>query len=61
MFILEFKSNKSLTMLCKSINIMHRFGLGIMNKDLSINNLTASIKHQKINKDGIEVRLFIQK
>lgn len=48
-------------MLCKSSNIIHRFGLGIMNKDLSINNLTASIKHQKINKDGIEVRLFIQK
>lgn len=60
-FVVEEKTEKSLTMIYKSSRAMHHFGLGLMNKTFEHFNSTAKIVLQKMKEDGTEVRFFITK
>ncbi|TVZ56428.1 heme-NO-binding protein [Lutibacter sp. Hel_I_33_5] len=60
-FIVEEKTENSLTMVYKSSRAMHHFGLGLMNKTFEHFNSTATILLEKIKEDGTEVRFFIKK
>lgn len=60
-FIVEKKTENSLTMVYKSSRAMHHFGLGLMNKTFEHFNSTAEIVLQKIKEDGTEVRFLINK
>lgn len=60
-FIVEEKTENSLTMVYKSSRAMHHFGLGLMNKTFEHFNSTAKIVLEKIKEDGTEVRFLIHK
>ena len=60
-FIVEEKTEKTLTMVYKSSRSMHHFGLGLMNKTFAHFNSSAEIVLEKIKEDGTEVRFFITK
>ena len=60
-FIVEGKTENSLTMIYKSSRAMHHFGLGLMNKTFEHFNATATITLEKIKEDGTEVRFVINK
>ena len=61
LFIVEEKTENSLTMIYKSSRAMHHFGLGLMNKTFEHFNATATIKLEKIKEDGTEVKFIIHK
>lgn len=60
-FILEEKTENTLTLVYKSSRAMHHFGLGLMNKTFEHFNSTAEIVLEKIKEDGTEVRFVITK
>ena len=60
-FIVEEKTENSLTMVYKSSRAMHHFGLGLMNKTFEHFNTEASIVLEKIKEDGTEVRFIVNK
>ncbi|CAL2064758.1 heme NO-binding domain-containing protein [Tenacibaculum sp. 190524A05c] len=60
-FIIEEKTEDSLTMVYKSSRAMHHFGLGLMNKTFAHFNSTASIITENIKDDGTEVKFVIKK
>ncbi len=60
-FILEEKTENTLTIVYKSSRAMHHFGLGLMNKTFEHFNSTAEIVLEKIKEDGTEVRFVITK
>ncbi|CAL2080355.1 heme NO-binding domain-containing protein [Tenacibaculum sp. 190524A05c] len=60
-FIIEEKTEDSLTMVYKSSRAMHHFGLGLMNKTFAHFNSTASIVTENIKDDGTEVKFVIKK
>ena len=60
-FIVEQKTENSLTMVYKSSRAMHHFGLGLMNKTFEHFNTEASIVLEKIKEDGTEVRFIVNK
>lgn len=60
-FIVEGKTENSLTMIYKSSRAMHHFGLGLMNKTFEHFNTKATITLEKIKEDGTEVRFVINK
>ncbi|AUC15240.1 hypothetical protein BTO06_08860 [Tenacibaculum sp. SZ-18] len=60
-FIVEEKTENSLTMIYKSSRAMHYFGLGLMNKTFAHFNSTASILLENIKDDGTEVKFVIKK
>tara|TARA_R110002126_G_scaffold142546_5_gene288450 strand:+ start:7115 stop:7654 length:540 start_codon:yes stop_codon:yes gene_type:complete len=60
-FIVEHKTENSLTMVYKSSRAMHHFGLGLMNKTFEHFNSKAEIILEKIKEDGTEVRFIINK
>ncbi|APZ47488.1 hypothetical protein BW723_14870 [Polaribacter reichenbachii] len=60
-FIVENKTENSLTMIYKSSRAMHHFGLGLMNKTFQHFNSSAKIVLEKIKSDGTEVRFLITK
>ena len=60
-FIVENKTENSITMVYKSSRAMHHFGLGLMNKTFEYFNSTAEITLEKIKEDGTEVRFIISK
>lgn len=60
-FIVEEKTENSITMVYKSSRAMHHFGLGLMNKTFEHFNTEASIVLEKIKEDGTEVRFIVNK
>jgi hypothetical protein len=60
-FIVEEKTENTLTMVYKSSRAMHHFGLGLMNKTFEHFKSSAEIVLEKIKEDGTEVRFFITK
>ena len=60
-FIVEEKTENSLTMIYKSSRSMHHFGLGLMNKTFEYFDSTATIVLEMIKEDGTEVRFIINK
>lgn len=60
-FVVEEKTENSLTMIYKSSRSMHHFGLGLMNKTFEYFNSEATILLEKIKEDGTEVRFIIHK
>ncbi|QXP67586.1 heme NO-binding domain-containing protein [Polaribacter sp. AHE13PA] len=60
-FVVEEKTDNSITMLYKSSRAMHHFGLGLMNKTFEHFNAKASIVLEKIKEDGTEVRFIVHK
>ena len=60
-FIVEEKTENSITMVYKSSRAMHHFGLGLMNKTFEHFNTKASIVLEKIKEDGTEVRFIVNK
>ena len=58
-FIIEEKTDTSLTMIYQSSRAMHHFGLGLMNRTFKHFNSTASIIIEKIKEDGTEVKFVI--
>ncbi|WP_158837280.1 heme NO-binding domain-containing protein [Polaribacter sp. L3A8] len=60
-FIVEEKTENSLTMVYKSSRAMHHFGLGLMNKTFEHFNTEASIVLEKIKEDGTKVRFIVNK
>lgn len=60
-FILEEKTENTLTLIYKSNRAMHHFGLGLMKKTFEHFNSTAEIVLEKIKEDGTEVRFLITK
>jgi hypothetical protein len=60
-FIVEEKTENSITMVYKSCRAMHHFGLGLMNKTFEHFNTKASIVLEKIKEDGTEVRFIVNK
>ncbi|PQJ72595.1 heme NO-binding domain-containing protein [Polaribacter butkevichii] len=60
-FVVEEKTENSLTMVYKSSRAMHHFGLGLMNKTFEHFNTEASIVLEKIKEDGTEVRFIVNK
>ncbi|WP_298417691.1 heme NO-binding domain-containing protein [uncultured Kordia sp.] len=60
-FVVEEKTENSLTMIYKSSRAMHHFGLGLMNKTFEHFNSTAQITLEKIKEDGTEVKFIINK
>lgn len=60
-FVVQEKTENSLTMVYKSSRAMHHFGLGLMNKTFEHFNSSAKIVLEKIKEDGTEVKFFITK
>jgi hypothetical protein len=60
-FVVEEKTENSITMVYKSSRAMHHFGLGLMNKTFEHFNTEASIVLEKIKEDGTEVRFIVNK
>ncbi len=60
-FLVEKKTENSLTIIYKSSRAMHHFGLGLMNKTFEHFSSTATIDLQKIKEDGTEVRFIVKK
>jgi hypothetical protein len=60
-FIVEEKTENSLTMVYKSSRAMHHFGLGLMNKTFEHFNTEASIVLEKIKEYGTDVRFIVNK
>lgn len=60
-FIVENKTENTLSMVYKSSRAMHHFGLGLMNKTFAHFNSKADIVIEKIKNDGTEVRFLIRK
>ena len=60
-FVVEEKTENSLTMIYKSSRAMHHFGLGLMNKTFEHFNSSAEIILEKLNKEGTEVKFIINK
>ena len=58
-FIVENKTENSITMVYKSSRAMHHFGLGLMNKTFEYFNSSATISLDKIKEDGYEVRFTV--
>lgn len=58
-FIVENKTENSITMVYKSSRAMHHFGLGLMNKTFEYFNSSATIFLDKIKEDGSEVRFTV--
>ena len=58
-FIVENKTENSITMVYKSSRAMHHFGLGLMNKTFEYFNSSATISLDKIKEDGSEVRFTV--
>ena len=58
-FIVENKTENSITMVYKSSRAMHHFGLGLMNKTFEYFNSSATISLDKIKADGSEVRFTV--
>lgn len=58
-FIVENKTENSITMVYKSSRAMHHFGLGLMNKTFEYFNSSAKISLNKIKEDGSEVRFTV--
>ncbi|MFK7748369.1 MAG: heme NO-binding domain-containing protein [Kordia sp.] len=60
-FVIEEKTENSLTMVYKSSRAMHHFGLGLMNKTFEHFNSSAEIILEKLNEEGTEVKFIINK